>query len=465
MTYAVVGLGQSGRAAAGVLRQLGHDVIGFDSADQARQRAADELHIDVTDDVEALVMRADKVVVSPGVAPHTPVFAAAVAAKKEIIGEVELAWRLQHQVYHHDTPWLTVTGTNGKTTTVGMAHAMAEAAGLRSIAVGNIGVPVIDAVARDDIDVMVVELSSFQLHTVTTVEPTASICINIAADHLDWHGTLGDYIADKAKVYQRTRVARVYNEAAPLTKRLVDQYDDGVRSVGITTDIPAAGQLGIVEDILVDRAYGPDPLHHADELATFADFDHLGGVTPALVTDALAASALVRAIDVRPGFAAQGLRNFHVDKHRRAVISTKAQLTWIDDSKATNAHAAQGSLQGMPERSVIWIVGGDAKGQDFHSLIKAVLPSLRAAIVIGSDQEPLRQAFEEVAPDLPRAHIKDVREGETLKTLMVDVVNQAVAMSVPGNTVILAPACASWDQFDNYQQRGALFASVVDSLE
>lgn len=464
MKYCVIGLGQSGRAAARVLSDLGHHVVGLDDNADACKRTD---FIDTFTDPSDALADVDCVVVSPGVAPKHPAYQEAMHRGIDIIGEVELAWRLQHDVYHNDARWLCVTGTNGKTTTVGMAHAMAQAAGLKSVAVGNIGTPVIDAVSQPDIDVLVVELSSFQLHTVSTVSPHASICLNVAEDHIDWHGSAEAYRADKARVYHNTRLAAIYNLADEATLHMVEDADviEGARAIGITLGHPAISQLGIVDDILVDRAYLDDRKHQALELATFADFDHLGGVTPALATDALAAAALVRAIGVPPDAVGDGLRNFHQAKHRRAVVGTKAQLVWIDDSKATNAHAAKGSLSGMADKSVIWIVGGDAKGQDFHSLIGDVLPALRAVIVIGKDQQPFKEAFEAVAPDLPRVHIKDVRKGETLRTMMEDIVHQAIALSVPGNTVMLAPACASWDQFDNYGQRGDLFAEVVNSLE
>ncbi|MDO5746353.1 MAG: UDP-N-acetylmuramoyl-L-alanine--D-glutamate ligase [Actinomycetaceae bacterium] len=468
----VVGLGTSGLAAAKALTRVGAHVIGIEENHQAFRTAKlqgvnarcanpEQMAQIITNEPSI-----DYVVISPGIPSHHPVFDAARIRGVELIGEVELAWRLQQESEHHDIPWLCVTGTNGKTTTVGLAVSMARAAGLNAVAVGNIGKPVVEAIGQAHADVFVVELSSFQLHTVTTMAPTASICLNIAEDHLDWHGSSLAYARDKAQIYERTQKFCIYNKEEPATVRMVEDAEvvEGARAVGIRLGIPAISEIGIVDDVIVDRAFIEDRERQAEELATFDDLVHLGQPLPALLIDILAAAALVRALDVAPSAISQGIRDFRMAAHRRALVGQARDLTWIDDSKATNTHAAYSSLKNMPKKSVIWIVGGDAKDQDFHQLVTDVAPIVRGAVVIGKDQTALRHAFEQCAPDIPRVHIRPLDPDETLETLMTEVVHEAVALSVPGNTVILAPACASWDQFDNYAQRGDLFAQVVTDI-
>ena len=403
----------------------------------------------------------DLVVVSPGIPAHHPVFSACEAAGIEVWGEVELAWRLQEEGPHAGRPWLVVTGTNGKTTTVGMLGEILRCAGAKAEEVGNIGTPITRAI-DSDAEVFAVELSSFQLHTVRTVSPLASICLNVDADHLDWHGSVEAYVADKARVYENTIRACVYPASDRRVEQMVENADvvEGARAIGLTLGSPTVSQFGIVEGLLVDRAFVEDRARHAAALAHISDLAGAYGPHPsaAVVSDALAAAALARAYGVEPEAVEAGLRAFRPAGHRRAIIAHAADLTWVDDSKATNAHAARASLAGLPPRSAIWIVGGDAKGQDFTELIRQVAPTLRGVVVIGEDRAPLVEALQAGAPDVPRVEVDGHEDW------MFSVVNEAVALSMPGDTVVLAPACASWDQFDNYGQRGDAFADAVSRL-
>ena len=301
----VVGAGRTGLAVIDALDDLGARVHLLD----ARPGAADavtaplervtigdgEVQADALDET-----RPDLLVVSPGVPATGPVLTRARASGREVWSEIELAWRLQ-QARRPDVPWIVVTGTDGKTTTVGMLAAVLSAAGLNAPAVGNIGSPTITAVLEDRADVMAVELSSFQLHTTGTLSPLAAACLNLAPDHLDWHGGLEAYAADKARVYARTRRAAVYNTADAATRRMVEQADvvAGCLAVGFTLAVPGLGQVGVVEDLLVDRALHAGRRSAGLPLASLVDLAHLapGGETerlPAHVTaDALAAAALL----------------------------------------------------------------------------------------------------------------------------------------------------------------------------
>jgi len=509
---AVVGWGKSGQGAAGALLARNWQVRAFDARGGQSLFFEDVAGVDVhVDDnpetlAQAIVEASpDLVVVSPGIPAHHPVFSACEAAGIEVWGEVELAWRLQEEGPHAGRPWLVVTGTNGKTTTVGMLGEILRCAGIKAEDVGNIGTPITRAIDSDaevfavelssfqlhtartvsplasikaeevgnigtpitraidsDAEVFAVELSSFQLHTARTVSPLASICLNVDADHLDWHGSVEAYVADKARVYENTIRACVYPASDRRVEQMVENADvvEGARAIGLTLGAPTVSQFGIVEGLLVDRAFVDNRARHAVALAHISDLAGAYGPHPsaAVVSDALAAAALARSYGVEPEAVEAGLRAFRPAGHRRAIIAHAADLTWVDDSKATNAHAARASLAGLPPRSAIWIVGGDAKGQDFTELIRQVEPTLRGVVVIGEDRAPLVEALQAGAPNVPRVEVDGHEDW------MFSVVNEAVALSMPGDTVVLAPACASWDQFDNYGQRGDAFADAVSRL-
>ena len=349
----------------------------------------------------------------------------------------------------------------GKTTTVGMLGSILRAAGEDALEVGNIGTPITRAI-DSEATVFAVELSSFQLATTFTVSPEASVCLNVDEDHIDWHGSVEAYAAAKARVYHNTRVACVYPAADPLVEHMVEEADvvEGARAIGTTLGVPAVSQVGLVEATIVDRAFLPTRHKEALHLADLAELRHITGdqPSPAVVSDALAASALARAHGVSPEHVAEGLRAFHPAPPRRAIGAEVADLTWIDDSKATNAHAAAASLSGIRPGTAIWVAGGDAKGQDFHELVRDVAPLLRGVVLIGADRTVLRDLLAAEAPQVP------VVEVEAHPDWMFSLVNEAVGLSRPGDTVGLAPACASWDQFDNYGQRGDAFADAVHRL-
>ena len=345
----------------------------------------------------------DLVVTSPGWPPHQPFLHAAAAAGLPIWGEVELAWRMRPA--DGAAPWLTLTGTNGKTTTVQMLASILTAAGLRACSAGNVGTPILEAVLHPEpFDIIAVELSSYQLHWQDSVRPLASACLNIAPDHIDWHGSYEEYLAAKGKVYEGTEVACVYNVADVATRTLVERADvvEGCRAIGFTLGSPAPSMVGRVEDLLVDRAFVPDREHQAAELAAVDDLGG-GGEGPAVphhvVANALAAAALARACGVPPVAVRDGLRAWRPDPHRIAHVLTADGIHWIDDSKATNPHAAAASL-GAYER-VVWVAGGLLKGADVDELVATHAHRLRAAVLIGRDRQQIAEAIARHAPDVP----------------------------------------------------------------
>ncbi len=469
----VVGLGTSGRAAAHVLDAVGATVLALDSDPEVVESAdlPGGVARGAEPDAERLAARAlegrhglpDVLVASPGLRPRIPVLERAAAAGVPCWSEVELAWRIQ-EAPASDVPWLTLTGTNGKTTTVGMLSAILTAAGLRAPAVGNVGSPISMTVLEGEVDVLAVELSSFQLHLSHTVAPRASACLNIAPDHIDWHGSYGAYWAAKAKVYDRTERACVYAVADPATREMVEQADvrEGARAVGVSLEVPRPGEVGLVDDVLADRAFLAERRTHAVPLATLEDLAHLGGgeLPGHVVADALTAAALARAQGVAPEAVTQGLRDFRPGAHRIEHVLSHAGVAYVDDSKATNAHAAAASLASVRPGHAVWVAGGLAKGARFEDLVATRADRLRAVVLIGVDRQPLLEALARHAPEVP---VVEVRPGDT-EDVMTSAVRAAARLAQPGDTVLLAPACASMDQFRSYAERGAAFADAARAL-
>ncbi|ARQ71256.1 UDP-N-acetylmuramoyl-L-alanine--D-glutamate ligase [Streptomyces marincola] len=455
----VAGLGVSGVSAARALARLGAHVTVVDGGDGERQRTlaaglAGEGVAAVLGDGRTLPARTELVVTSPGWRPDSPLFAAAGAAGVEVIGDVELAWRLRGA---GGPPWLAVTGTNGKTTTVRMLAAILTAAGLRTAAVGNIGTPLVDVVLDErPYDVLAVELSSYQLHWAPSLRAHSAAVLNLAPDHLDWHGSMESYAADKGRIYEGNRVACVYNAADPATETLVRKADvtEGCRAVGFTLGPPALSQLGVVDGVLVDRAFVPDRRTHAQELAEIGDIDP---PAPHNVANALAAAALARAYGVPPAAVRDGLRAFRPDAHRIQHVADVAGVAFVDDSKATNTHAAEASLAAYP--SVVWIAGGLAKGATFDDLVRRAAPRLRGAVLIGADRALVAEALARHAPDVPVVALDRTDTGA-----MAAAVAEAARLARAGDTVLMAPACASMDMFTNYNERGDAFAAAVREL-
>ncbi|WP_055483039.1 UDP-N-acetylmuramoyl-L-alanine--D-glutamate ligase [Sphaerimonospora mesophila] len=466
VSVVVAGLGISGTAAARALARRGEHVVVLESAEGERQLAAAaelaplgvEVRFGEQDD---LPEGTSLVVVSPGLRPDHPLAAAAHRAGIEVIGEVELAWRLRDGA--GGAPWLAITGTNGKTTVVRMLTAMLTAAGHRALAVGNVGVPIVAAVDGDraaggepaaergagPYDVLAVELSSFQLHWSGSLAPLAAVVLNVAPDHLDWHGSIEEYAAAKARIYADARIV-IYNADDEWSTTLAAPY----RGVGFTLGVPRPGQLGVVEDLLVDRAFTADPAHEAAELASLAD---VRPFAPHNVANALAAAALARAYGVPPEAVRRGLAEFVPDPHRIAHVATVRGVDYVDDSKATNPHAAAASLAAY--RSIVWIAGGLLKGAEVDELVRQAAPRLRGAVLLGADRDRVREALARHAPDVP---VVDVSGQDT--GVMDRVVTEAAALAAPGDTVLLAPAGASLDMFTSYGARGEAFTAAVHRL-
>ena len=468
----VLGLGVTGFSTADTLVELGAEVLVL--APNVPTETADLLGVigaalnETTELSEALpaleAFGAELVIVSPGFHPDHPILLWAAQRALPVWGDIELAWRVRDKV--NAAEWICVTGTNGKTTTVQLVTHILKTSGARAAAVGNIGIPVLDAV-RDPtgFDVLVVELSSYQLHWLRAghagaVSPFASVCLNIAEDHLDWHGSLATYVQAKSMVYNNTRVACVYNKADGVTLTMVEDAEviEGCRAVGFGLSSPGPSDFGIAGDIVIDRAFGEDRRNTALELTTHGELAAAGLAAPHVVANVLAAAALSRAWGVSPETVREAVGSFRMDHHRTETIAEFGGIVWVNDSKATNPHAADASLKAF--RSVVWIAGGLLKGVDVEDVVKEHAPRLRAAIIIGADRTALRAAFERHAPSLP---VFEVNTADT-EEVMGAAVAAAASFAEPGDTVLLAPAAASMDQFVDYGDRGTRFARAVNNF-
>ncbi|GHD69460.1 UDP-N-acetylmuramoylalanine--D-glutamate ligase [Streptomyces goshikiensis] len=466
----VAGLGVSGISAARALAGLGAVVTVVDNGDgdAHRARAAElaEQGIEVrlgrlADGAhagEVLPEGTELVVTSPGWKPDSPLFAAAAEAGVDVVGDVEIAWQLRGSTPGRKAaPWLAITGTNGKTTTTQMLASILKAAGLRTAAVGNIGTPIVDVVTgEEEYDVLAVELSSYQLHWAPSLRAHSAAVLNLAPDHLDWHGSMEAYAADKGRIYEGNTVACVYNVADRATEDLVAEADveEGCRAIGFTLGAPGPSMLGVVDGILVDRAFVENRQKNAQELAEVKD---VNPPAPHNIANALAAAALARAFGVEPRAVRDGLRNFRPDAHRVAHVDEVGGVVYVDDSKATNTHAAEASLAAF--ETVVWIAGGLAKGATFDELVRKSAKGLRGVVLIGADRALIAEALARHAPEVPVIDLERTDTGA-----MLAAVREAARLAEPGDTVLLAPACASMDMFANYNKRGDAFADAVREL-
>ncbi|MDO8731756.1 MAG: UDP-N-acetylmuramoyl-L-alanine--D-glutamate ligase [Actinomycetota bacterium] len=451
----VAGIGIAGFAAADALAQLGAKVVVIDAADGDKQReraeVLDVIGVEVLLGHEGGLPPTDLLVVSPGLRPSAEVIQQAVTQDIPVWGELELAWRLRAP--EGAAPWLVVTGTNGKTTTTLMLESMLSAAGLRAVSAGNIGNSLIDVVMHDEVDVIAVEVGAPQLPFIVSISPYAAVCLNVADDHIDHFGSLDAYIAAKSRIYERTQVAAVFNADDAITLRMVQEAEvvEGCRAIGFTLGIPDVSMLGVVDLLMVDRAFIDNRMDAAQELAVTTD---VHPNAPHNIANALAAAALARAFGVPASAVREGLLNFTPAGHRIATVATVDEVTYIDDSKATNTHAASTSLRAY--QSIVWIAGGMAKGQDFDELVIEAASRLRGVVLLGVDRELIAEALRRHAPQVP---MKVLDRTET--DAMVEAVAAARSFAQPGDTVLLAPGCASWDMFRDYAQRGDIFADAV----
>jgi UDP-N-acetylmuramoylalanine--D-glutamate ligase len=440
-TALVVGLGRSGLAAARALVDRGAKVLASDAQeivvpDDLVGRL--DLHLGVDgDDLDRLLEGVDLLVPSPGVAQSAPVVRAAARDGIPVWSEPELGYRIAPRRL------IGVTGTNGKTTVTEMITAMLRTAELGAIACGNIGNPFTPAALSSGADdLLVAELSSFQLHFTHQLRPDVGVLLNLAPDHLDWHGDMTAYGAAKACLWQAQGPSdwAVGNRDDPLASRLVHEHAPGRVAWTSLEEVPACG-VGVADGMLVARIEEQERRLLAVDALTVAAPHHAAKVAAA------ACAALL--VGCSPEAVAEAARRFQPGRHRLETVADVGGVRWINDSKATNAHAAVSALRavGSQAQAIIWIGGGLSRG-DLAPLGDA-LTGVRHAVLLGAAAPALAEILEENGV----AHS------------LVDSIEEAVAVAArlarPGDAVLLAPACASLDQFSDYAERGDRFAAAV----
>jgi len=453
----VAGSGVTGAACVEALLSVGAVVLVLDrTSGPALERLRDAgAAVILGDEPPAPVWDGlDDLIVSPGFAPHTPVVRAAVAAGKPVYSEPELAWRLRGR---GAAPWLALTGTNGKTTTVTMLAAMLSAAGLRSAALGNIGEPLVRGALSGAYDVIAVELSSFQLHWSSTMAPQVGAWLNLAEDHLEWHLTMSHYADAKTEIWRSAGNGHGFPGAGIAIGNLDDDFvrtrldDVPGRVIGFTLGAPSRPDtFGVVDGHLVGRLDDQAP----EEIIEASQVRPAGAHN---VANALAAAAMARAYGVPTAAIRSGLQGYVPEPHRNAPVATVAGVTYVDDSKATNPHAAHASLTAYPR--VVWVAGGQLKGVDVDALVASVADLLVGAVLLGVDRAEIAEALRRHAPSIPVVDVARTDDGA-----MAEVVAAAASLGRAGDTVLLAPAAASKDMFVSYGHRGDAFAAAVNAL-
>jgi UDP-N-acetylmuramoylalanine--D-glutamate ligase len=444
---------------------LGAGITGSESARALVAREADVTLVDETEissgefqivqPTEVNVSEFDFVLISPGWKESHPLIAQAKTAQVTLLNEIDLAWAIKEE-RSPAQKWIALTGTNGKTTTVEMTAAALRAGGLHAVACGNVGKTVIECVESNEAyDVLVLELSSFQLHWLERAEFVAAAILNIADDHTDWHGSFESYAQAKISILDRSMTAILNGDDAEVVTRTT--HWNG-RKVFYSLDTPGPGEIGVVEELLVDRAFVSDP----QEASMIAELADVKPTVPHNVSNALAAAGLARTVGVSHEAIGTALSAFTLGRHRIEVVTENNGITWIDDSKATNPHAATASI--LSALSVIWIAGGLAKGADVSALVERAHSRIKAAILIGTDRELFATALAKHAPHVKVITVdppSDYQRGGVSNSFMEAIVAAAQSSAVAGDTVLLAPSCASMDQFISYADRGDRFADAV----
>ncbi len=428
----VVGFGVAGQAAARVLLEEGATVVVSEArpdVDVPEDLRADDIQFRFGGHEPAHLDGASLVVVSPGVTPVSPVVAWARERDLPVWGELELGARIA------EAPIVAVTGTNGKTTTTGMIAACLRAGGLDAAACGNIGHP-FPLAAREGRDALVVECSSFQLEFQESFRPRVSVLLNLAPDHLDWHGSMAAYAASKARIFEHQRAGDTHvgnrdDELAADVSRTAR-----CETRWFTLGEPAEGEVGWVDDDLASSWDVPE---------------RLGPVEPdtdAMRADAAAAAAASLAFGVSTDAIRAGLAAFAPEPHRGETVARAGGVRFVDNSKATNPHATLAAVGSADD--VVLVAGGDAKGVDL-SPIGALADRLAGVVAIGAAADEIVRLFEGRIPTRKAGSIEEA-------------VRTAFELAPPVGAVVLAPACASWDMFRDYRERGERFAAAARAI-
>lgn len=425
---AVVGLGLSGLATVRFLLNLGIKPVLMDSRSKPagiESIAADKVDGIYLGELDAnRLAKMDMIILSPGLSPTHPAIRFAVAQGAELLGDVELFARFNTK------PVVAITGSNGKSTVTKLVEAMLVCSGVKALAAGNIGLPVLDAINQSDVDVFVLELSSFQLDTTSSLHSVASTILNVSADHLDRYHTMAAYAASKQRVYQHTQLA-VFNLDDSAT------LPEGSASLGINLADPAYGiaQHQGKRWLMLDA----EPLLAVSNMTLFGAHNEF---------NALVAGTLALAAGANRAGIVKALTTFAALPHRCTLVADKNNVRWVNDSKATNIGATLAAIAGLRPGitgKLILIAGGDAKGADVTELKPVLDAEVQQLITLGQDGPA----------------IAALKSGTLQVKTLQDAVKAAAKLAQPGDMVLLSPACASLDMFKSYTDRGDQFAAAV----
>jgi len=435
---AVVGGGVTGSAVMEFLAKRGVSADLFDEKQSGALR-------EVTRDY-------DLAIISPGWRRDHVIVTSLEERGTRLLSEIDFSWLVKEEVAPSQK-WIALTGTNGKTTTIQMVQSIFDSSSKTGIACGNVGEPVISVLGSgDDFEYLALELSSFQLDWSQHARFEAAALLNIAPDHIDWHGNFDDYANAKIKILKYSKLGIINGEDSEAVLRST-QWNGP--KIFYSLDTPQAGEIGLVENLLLDRAF----THSPSEAVDFAELSDIRPTVPHNVSNAMAAAGLALAIGITHEEIRQGLKNFVLDHHRLELVLTHNEIAWVNDSKATNPHAATAAL--LSHFSTIWIAGGLAKGAQMDQLIERCAPRIKAAILMGKDAGEIAAALTRHAPNIPYYLMPESNDGPATIKLAV---RKAQELAVAGDTVLLAPACASMDQFNDYAHRGTSFADAVSEL-
>lgn len=441
---AVVGAGVTGTAVLDFLTTRGINADIYDEKAPNAKRVIDTQY--------------DLAIISPGWKSDHLIIEDLRSNQVELLSEIDFAWKVKQELAPLQK-WIALTGTNGKTTTIQMIQSIFDCSSISGIACGNVGEPVISVLGSgENYDYLALELSSFQLVWSHYAHYEAVALLNIAPDHIDWHGSFDNYVSAKLKLLSAGKMAIINGQDS---ESVIGAASWLGRKVFYSLGTPQAGELGLVENLLVDRAF----THGPQEAIDFSELSDIHPAAPHNVANAMAAAGLALAIGITHEEIRAGLKNFTLDRHRLELVLESDGITWVNDSKATNPHAAAAAL--MSHLSSIWIAGGLAKGAQMEPLIERCASRIKAAILIGQDAPIIATALSKIAPQIPYFIIPfegfEGFEGD-VKELMRQVVMKARELASQGDTVLLAPACASMDQFENYAERGERFVEMVREL-
>jgi UDP-N-acetylmuramoylalanine--D-glutamate ligase len=433
----VYGLGSSGLSVARYLARHAVDAIYVDTRENppgldALKELRPDADVSLGRPEKTLLQGVSRIIVSPGIPDSDPFLAQARERSIPILSDIALF------VEDAKAPFVAVTGSNGKSTVTTLIALMCDAAGKRSLAGANLGWPALDLLTEEQPDFYVLELSSFQLQRTPRLPAKVAVLLNVSPDHLDWHQNVEEYRAAKYRIYREAASAVFNRDEVQVTTRL----PAAINKISFGLDRPAEGQYGlIVDEGQVFLARGDQLLLATNDVALVGQHNHANALA------ALAAGELL-GLELSPML--QVLNEFPGLPHRMQFVRQRVGVDYVNDSKATNVGAAAAAI-GSVSGPVVLIVGGDGKGGDFAEFAKTVCTRLRTAILIGRDAPKFAEAFDGLVPVVVAGDMKTA-------------VARAAELAQPGDTVLLAPACASFDQYANYQKRGDDFSQLVKGL-